>query len=122
MAKNSQARASVDGIEQRDISISKFQSAIGGAAEQREVFTGGFSNDGIASNRRDSWHYTGTTVAWPHAANGLGGSKDVIPGKFAEKVVFAKKREKTAHKFISGSAGGGYCESSGHSIWARQAL
>jgi hypothetical protein len=41
---------------------------------------------------------------------------DVFPGIFAEKVVFAEIREKTAHNFIFDLEDDGYSEVSGHCI------
>jgi hypothetical protein len=68
------------------------------------------------------WHYTGRKVAWPDVAIGPEASKDGFSGIRAGKVVFAKKREKTAHKFICWVADAGYSEISGQSNQARQAL
>jgi hypothetical protein len=64
-------------------------------------------NRGIIAGKRDSDPKRGT---------GTGRQIDVFLGRFAEKVVFAEIREKTAHNFIFDFGGGGYSEVSGHSI------
>jgi hypothetical protein len=69
-----------------------------------------------ASNRGEFVGIITGEIAFGRLWQTCGRPEDVFLGIFAENVVFAKKREKTAHKFISVLEWGGYSEASGHCI------
>jgi hypothetical protein len=117
VAKNSEARASVVGIEQRDISISKYlicEWSSGGGTERAEGAN--CRTNGLPATGGIRGIIPGEGWFGRKWGSGPMRVKDVFSGKFAEKVVFAKKREKTAHKFISDFECDSYSEVSGHSI------